>query len=276
MLYIIEEIAQYVADDDEKVKEIYNKYSGNDYDDEQNMVKNAAIDYMKATVAEQFDIDLDHIDDPEDFMHEFSKQMQEKMEADEANKATRKKNAKTLEREAKAAKENQEISQSIKEVYRQLVKTLHPDREADHDERLRKTALMQKINAAYDKHDLITLLQMQLEIEQIDQNCINSISIEKIKHYNSVLKNQLQEIKQEVYFVRESFHMEFNVPVFAALSPDRIILQIKKDINEITVEIKHLINDLKLWEDNNNLKEYLKRLNLPSRKTHNIPLWMPT
>ena len=70
--------------------------------------------------------------------------------------------------------------------------------------------------------------------------------------------------------------MEFNVPVFTALSPDRIVLQIKKDIKELTVEINHLINDLKLWEDNNNLKEYLKGLNIPSRKTHNIQPWMPT
>ena len=269
MSYIIKEIAQDVAADDEKIKKIYNKYSGNDYDNEQNAVNDAAIDYMKATVAEQFDIDLDHIDDPEDFMHEFSKQMQEKMEAEGVNKATRKKSAKTLEHEAKLAKENQEISQSIKEVYRQLVKTLHPDRETDHDERARKTTLMQKINAAYDKHDLITLLQMQLEIEQIDQNCINSISIEKIKHYNTVLKKQLQEIKQEVYFVHERFHMEFHVPVFTAFSPEKIILQIKGEIKVITEEIKYLTNDLKLWEDYNNLKEHLKGFSLPGRKAHN-------
>ena len=276
MIYIIEEVAQDLAADDEKVKEIYNRHSGNDYDDEQNMLNDAAMDYMKAAAAEELDINLDHLDNPEDLMQELLKQMQEKMEETESDRATRKKSAKTIRQEANKAKENQEISQSIKEVYRQLVRTLHPDRETDLDERVRKTELMKKINIAYDKLDLITLLQMQLEVEQIDQRSINSISIEKVKHYNAVLKKQLQEIKQEVYFVREQFNLEFDVPMFATLTHDGIILKIKRDVKEIKKEINQLTNDLKLWEDPKNLKDYLKGLNLQSRETHSFPPWAQT
>lgn len=273
IIYIIEEVAQDLAADDEKVKEIYNRHSGNDYDDEQTMLNNAAMDYMKAAAAEKLDINLEHIDNPEDLMQELLKQMQEQMEATETHKTTRKKSAKTLAQDVKKAKENQEISQSIKEVYRQLVRTLHPDRETDLDERVRKTELMQKINIAYAKHDLITLLQMQLEVEQIDQHSINSLSIEKIKHYNAVLKKQLQEIKQEVYFVREQFNMEFEVPRFFTLTPDKIILKIKSDVKEIQEEINQLTNELKLWENPQNLKNYLKEFKPQSREKHSFPLW---
>ena len=276
MLYIIEEIAQALAGSDEKVKTIYNKRGNNDFDEEQATMNEMAIDHMKSMVSEQFDINLDHIEinDPEDFMREFAKQMQEKLEADEAKKATRKKSAKTIEKEAATSKKEQEISQSIKEVYRQLAKTLHPDREVDPVERERKTELMQKVNTAYNKNDLLALLQMQLEIEQIDQSSINSISVEKVKHYNAVLKRQLQEVKQEIYFICETFNMEFeiDVPMFTAItSPEWIIVQLKKDMQAIKKDIKQLKNDLETWKDNAKLKEYLKEIKVPTRTSQNIP-----
>ncbi len=45
---------------------------------------------------------------------------------------------------------------------------LHPDREPDEAERVRKTELMQRVNEAYSKKDLLQLVALQLEIEQID------------------------------------------------------------------------------------------------------------
>lgn len=120
---------------------------------------------------------------------------------------------------------------------------------------------------------------MQLEIEQIDQSAINSISVEKVKHYNAVLKRQLQEIKQEIYFIRERFNMEFDIPMFdltAISSPDWIILQLKKDMSGIEKDIKQLKNDLEIWKDNAKLKEYLKAVKVPTRNSQNIPLWMLT
>ncbi len=279
MLYIIEEIAQALSGSDEKVKAIYNKRGNNDFDEEQSAMNDIAIDQMKLMMSEQFNINLDHIEgnNPEDFMREFTKQMQEKIEADETKKANRKKTNKTIENEATTTKKEQEISQSIKEVYRQLVKTLHPDREVDPVERERKTELMQKVNTAYNKNDLLALLQMQLEIEQIDQSSINSISVEKIKHYNAILKKQLQEVKQEIYFVRESFDMEFNIPMLAAISsPDWIIIQLKQDMKVIKKDITQLKNDLQIWMDNTKLKEYLKKVKVPGKNSQNIPLWMLT
>ena len=51
-----------------------------------------------------------------------------------------------------------EASQSVRDVYRKLVSALHPDREADGAERERKTALMQRANQAYERNDLLELL----------------------------------------------------------------------------------------------------------------------
>ena len=62
----------------------------------------------------------------------------------------------------------QDASRSLRAVYRQLASALHPDREQDERERQRKTRLMQRVNVAYGKQDLLQLLTLQLEIEQID------------------------------------------------------------------------------------------------------------
>ena len=62
----------------------------------------------------------------------------------------------------------QQVGQSVREVFRKLASALHPDRETDIAERERKTALMQQANQAYERNDLLSLLTLQLQIEQID------------------------------------------------------------------------------------------------------------
>ncbi len=278
MRYVIEVLADELAHDDEKVKEIYNKRSNNDFDKEQAIINEARAEQLKDVLFEECDIDLEDVDinDPEKFMQEFMKQMQGKMdeqqEQENIKQQSRKKNSKTLNQEAKEIKQEQEVSQSIKEVYRQLAKTLHPDRELDPIERERKTELMQKVNIAYNKNDLLALLQMQLEIEQIDQNSINSMSIEKVKHYNIILKRQIEEIEQEIDFTCKKFQMEFgrqlNVPMFGVISsPDWIIPQLKKEMTVLEDIIQQTEIDLNTWQDHSTVKAYLKTVKVLPKNT---------
>lgn len=51
----------------------------------------------------------------------------------------------------------------LREVYRALVRWLHPDREPDAQRRQQKTELLQKVNEAYRGGDLMTLLDLQVE-----------------------------------------------------------------------------------------------------------------
>ncbi|MFN3843103.1 MAG: hypothetical protein ACK4RW_07525 [Rehaibacterium terrae] len=117
--------------------------------------------------------------------------------------------AEAVEREARAAKrskrrgpskreqEAQAASQSVREVYRKLASSLHPDREADPDERARKTMLMQRLNQAYRRNDLLSLLGMQIEMEHIDHAALAGLPVERLRHYNRVLKEQLAVLRQE-------------------------------------------------------------------------------
>ncbi|RYZ11082.1 MAG: J domain-containing protein, partial [Comamonadaceae bacterium] len=86
--------------------------------------------------------------------------------------AQRREEAAARRRSAAAARRRkqaqQEVSQSLRDVYRRLASVLHPDREQDPQQRERKTALMQQANQAYADDNLLALLELQLQAEQID------------------------------------------------------------------------------------------------------------
>lgn len=105
-------------------------------------------------------------------------------------------------KERKAQEEAQQASQSVREVYRKLASSLHPDREPDPAERVRKTALMQRANQAYADNKLLDLLQLQLEAEHIDAAHLARVSEERLQHYNRVLTSQYQELQVEVQSLR--------------------------------------------------------------------------
>jgi hypothetical protein len=91
-----------------------------------------------------------------------------------------------------------EIQQSVREIYRKLAASLHPDREPDPAERARKTGLMQKLNAAYEAGDLLTLLTLQIELEQIDSSRLAELPEQRLAHYNAVLREQVQALRAEI------------------------------------------------------------------------------
>ena len=72
-------------------------------------------------------------------------------------------------------KEEQEVSGSVRDVYRRLASALHPDREPDARQRERKTALMQQANQAYAEENLLALLELQLQAELIDAAHLASV-----------------------------------------------------------------------------------------------------
>lgn len=106
-------------------------------------------------------------------------------------------------RRARAASERQRKAEqdmrlSLREVYRKLASELHPDREADSVERSRKTELMQRVNLAYKAGDLLTLLTLQIEIEQINGSDLAALPQSLVKRYNQVLRGQLTAIDREL------------------------------------------------------------------------------
>lgn len=254
--------------DDAELKAIYNRHSGSDYDDEEAANRDGMMSMLEDLLGVELDDDLD-LNSPEDMLKVHA-QMQEKQAqhaADrEARDAKKKKSARQIAKETQQQAEEQQVSLSIREVYRKLASALHPDRETDPQERERKNALMQRANQAYARKNLLELLELQLEIEHINQNALNNISEDRLKHYNKILKEQLFELDQAIEQLEDDFRMQFGISPFEKITPGNIMRQLGVDIAMTQSGIHHLQNDLHAFEDIKNLKIWLKEMSRQAKR----------
>lgn len=251
---------------DARLKAIYNRHAGTDYDVEVTAEFATMKAELEAMLGVELDDDLDMSAHDEVLQHVRAKleQQQAREEASkrarEARRAERQKSAKQLAKESQQQAEQVELSQSIRDVYRKLASALHPDREPDPLERERKTALMQRVNQAYDKHDLLKLLELQLELEHIDQHAINQISEDRLKHYNKILKEQVAELDQEIRHVESHLRFAYGLSPYVEVSPDTVLLILAREIVGREQDIRNLKEEMPLFDDVGSLKRWLKEL----------------
>ncbi len=254
------------ACEDAQLKAIYNKHSQTDYDSKVAAELEDMKRVLEAMVGVELGDDLD-MSSADELWQRAQARMDEKQaqnaaenQARDARRAERKKSPKQLAAEARREADRAELNQSIREVYRKLASALHPDREPDPEERARKTALMQRANQAYDKSDLLRLLELQLELEHIDQNAFNDISEVRLKHYGKLLREQIGELDQEILDVEASFRRAFKIAASIDISPATVLPKLAHDIAAVRQVIRALKADLLAFDDLKHFKVWLKHL----------------
>lgn len=251
----------------DELKPLFNKYSDADYDTLNNEIDSAVGGLMKNIAESMFNVDLgDDVDlsSPE----KFHAHLQKKLGEQAAPVKQRKKTKKQLEKEALQQQEEALASKSVQEVYRKLVAALHPDREPDAQERERKTELMQRVNTAYGKKDLLQLLELQLEIEQIDPAHLSNIADNRLKYFNKILKEQLAELEQETHQIEAVFKADLNMPFYMPLSPKHLLSIVKNDIRTLHGDIAAVQNELEAFQDPAAFQAWLKNYKIPKRPMH--------
>ncbi len=258
--------------DDADLKAIYNRHSGADFDEEDAELEAATGELMKSMMEGMLgmdfgDADVSSLEKMKAFMEEKMESMRSEHETHqreaEARRAKRKKTAKQQAKEEQQQAEAAHLKKSIQEIYRKLATALHPDRETDPAERERKTALMQKVNVAYGNKDLLQLLELQLQVEQIDQAHVNTIAEDRLKHYNKILKDQLQQLQHEVQGIEMGWRMQLSLPPFAPVSPKGLIAKLQDDIRQLQHEVAAIKQDLHTFQDIELLKGWLKGYKIP-------------
>jgi hypothetical protein len=205
----------------------------------------------------------------EELLQHAQRKMQERVEA-EARQAQERQDARAAKRsgassakaeaaQVKREQAAQEVSQSLREVYRKLASALHPDRETDAAARVRKTALMQRVNQAYAANDLLSLLGLQLEIEQIDAAHLASVSPQRLAHFNQILREQLSELEDELAHCTLPFREALGMGArSAALSPVMVDQYLSADLARLRMAIRELEQDMAAFRDPVRLRESLK------------------
>ncbi|WP_266241980.1 MULTISPECIES: J domain-containing protein [Paraburkholderia] len=250
-------------EDSEELKALYNRHSGSDYDEE----RASELDEMKSMLETVLGVELDDIDmnSPDEVLDRLQTHIEQddaaqaaEHQARQAQSAKKKKTAKQMAAETRREEEEAQLSRSIREVYRKLASALHPDRENDPEERKRKTALMQRVNEAYSKNNLLHLLELQLELEHIDQNALDNLSEDRLKHYNKILKEQVGELDDEIMFVEMAFKERYGLDPMAPITPKKIMHGLTADVFMLQEQIESLEYDLVEFQDLGTLKAWLK------------------
>ncbi|UPG94752.1 hypothetical protein [Luteibacter aegosomatissinici] len=268
---IVAELITHFADqvlmwvDDPVVAEIHGRYSASARADE------ASIPADQKTALHQMPVvdptEAADASSPEETMRRIQEQLDQQERSEDQQRQARE-DAQAGRRKAQGQKatrkraqaEEAEAHVSLREVYRKLVSALHPDREADPVERGRKAALMQRVNRAYAGRSLLELLEIQLELEHIDQAAIDSVSAERLKRWNAVLKEQLRELDKELVEVDSEFQMRCGLKPAGTTSPKII----KRALNEYLADVNRFIQlferDLRVFDDVERLKPWLRAM----------------
>ncbi|CAI8702907.1 MULTISPECIES: J domain-containing protein [Burkholderia] len=178
--------------------------------------------------------------------------------AREAQRAKRKKAPRQSAAQARIEAEQAESNKSIREIYRKLASALHPDRETDPREQERKTVLMQRVNHAYAKGNLLQLLELQLEIEQIDRRAIDGLSEARLTRYNGILEEQIRELDQEIQHVENDFRRTYGIASSTKVAPDTVMRILTRDTAGMQRGNQDLAVALREFEDPDKVRDWLK------------------
>jgi hypothetical protein len=203
--------------DDDELKRIFAKHGELDFDAQRRkMMLDNVGEVERAT-----GVDLGNKEglDEQDLFELFQSKMREQIEAEEAQKSAKKDGRWKSGAQLKREEETKLAGQSVRDIYRKLASALHPDRETDTASKASKTDLMKKVNQAYAENDLLTLLELQLKIEQIDASHIAGVSTQQLKHFNKVLSEQLTELKTKSESAQAGFEVEFGMEINCKISP---------------------------------------------------------
>ncbi len=260
----------------DELEEVYKRHNnGVSFAEEVETISDAEIseqlkEQFSSVFGMEFDEDAD-LSSPEKFQEYIDKKMEAENAAFEARKANKKKTAKQIEKEEKQRQEEKNLNKTSRQIYMELVKEFHPDREQNDLEKERKTLVMHRITEAYEKDDLFELLRLRLELLGSDFEHTND---EQLKYYVKLLKQQVSELENELgelqTFGQSSFFGPSLYDRFG--SDDRISLEtkFKREVTQLKKHIKDTEKQLPLFRDKVQVKylidEYRREQKMQNRR----------
>lgn len=180
--------------------------------------------------------------------------------AEQATAASERARARARAKEAREKAERARVKKSLREIYRKLVSELHPDREPDEDRRRVKTSLMQKVNEAYGKQDLQTLLEVQLQLTQLDAGALDALDDAMLKRYIGVLSQQAWGLEQDLGNVSRTFMQDYGMAISHRPDPGRLDLVIDRTCRHIRAATKEWAAQAAFMHHTPTLRAWLREI----------------
>ena len=253
---------------------IFDKYEAPETPEQAAAADTEVAELMKEMFSQQFGIEFDadaDVSTPEKMQAYLYQKMAGEQAAHEQEEAARaeqaakrKKTPKQQAAEEKKQAEEQNITQAVRTLYRDLVKALHPDLEPDEAEKLRKTELMKQVTTAYKANELLTLLRLQLELQRIDQSHLENLAEDQLRYYNKLLKEQARELDEAMYQEQATLSGFTGKPYYYTPTPAAIDYDYALQKAQLEQKIKQLAAEVLAFEhDPAAVKAFLKTYKLP-------------
>lgn len=247
------------AEGDEEMQALHDKHSTESLAQKEQAAISEARAMMEDMLGEPL-ADDEPLDNLNDIYNIGMERLREAAEAEQEMRRQKKshKRKKPTAAQRKAETAQQEADTSLRKVFRQLASALHPDRENDPDERVRKTNLMSEANAAYSRRDLVTLLQIQLRTELTDAASIAKMAEEKIASLTLLLKEQTKELNDELHSRRQAICDEFHLESHETISIAKLQRNLLSAEASLQQDLDAMRHDLQQIKDDKTLKLWLK------------------
>jgi hypothetical protein len=243
---------------DTELKAIYNRLANADFDAERAEEEAEQSRFMQDVLEEhglEFDKQFESLEELETAAR--AQQAEREQEA-AARRARRKKSARQQAAEELRTSAVAQAGKALQEIYRKLVRALHPDHEQDPVERARKTGLMQQVNVAYEKSDLLELLELQLRFEQIDSTHIGSLAEDRLDHFIRLLTDQVGQLRDELASVEHPFRIQLDVMPPQKLPVSLVLAAMEDDAQALAHDLARMQQDLRIFSDRDAMKSWLR------------------
>lgn len=243
----------------QQIESIYEAHAGHSIEEVQPVVE-AQNEQLKQPQHKMSEVtDEAKLIDPEDY-EDWHEQIIQQRQAEQKARQSHKKAARQLEKAQQQQQADALAHKSLKQIYQRLVAGLHPDREPNELEKVKKTGLMQQVTKAYQAQDLIGLLQWQMQLGQQDKADFAKLADEQLHLYNLNLAKQSQQLDQEIKEYRLMLQDICQFENLEAITPKTVIKKLKEDARFILQqhhELQQLIHQL---SNAKAIKTFLKQM----------------
>jgi hypothetical protein len=239
---------------DEQQEALYDKYSEVSYKENLENGKLDLLDQFRDYMEDEmgvdigdFDFDITNEEEARKYAEKIREQLDKKQLEEEENELNKKKTKKQIEEEQKQKLEEELSKKSLRSIYISLAKMLHPDTETDEKLKSDKTELMKKVTVAYDEKDLATLLKLEMEWVHHTSDNLQELTDEKLKLYNKVLSEQVEELEQEIFHIKMN-PVYINIFQWLDYSPKYARSALKEQREDLLIELDDIKKNKKIFQ----------------------------
>ncbi len=206
------------------------------------------------------DIDPDDLDNPEIFQEKLEAKQTAWKEAEKQR--AEKQHTRKKSEAAQAAQEKREAAQAsvnktAKQIYLDLVRHFHPDKEPDELKRAEKTEIMKQITVAYEADDHLRLLELQMNLLASRENVFADFDNAQLKYFNQTLQRQVFELQKELFYSSPEGNGNIYYTLFD-LNRSQMLRNIERHIRDIKQSEKQTRLNIELIRQEKLFKEFIR------------------